>query len=110
MRDFNQLTAAEAERLAVLSEELGEAVHYIGKILRHGYDNYHPVDPETTNRELLERELGHVQFMTDAMCNNRDISYAQILKFKTGKSLSINDYMHEQSGTEWYHGKEKSDG
>lgn len=103
--NFNELTAAEVERLAMLSEELGEAVHIIGKILRHGYENYHPAYPETTNRALLERELGHVQFMVDAMCNNEDLSYPQIVKAKTDKALMINDYVHEQESTEWYHGE-----
>lgn len=104
---FNRLTAAEAERLAILSEELGETVHIIGKILRHGYENHSPANPKTTNRALLERELGHVRFMMDAMCNNRDVSYGRILKAKTDKCLMINDYLHEQDGTDWYHGREK---
>lgn len=34
---FNQLTNAQAERLHILLEELGEAQQAIGKILRHGY-------------------------------------------------------------------------
>lgn len=41
---FNGLTPAEAERLAMLSEECGEVIQIIGKILRHGYDSYHPDD------------------------------------------------------------------
>lgn len=102
---FNSLTAAEAERLATLSEELGEAVHIIGKILRHGYENYDPSNPGMLNRALLEREMGHVQFMMEAMCNNRDISYGRIVSFKTAKFLAINEYMHEQEGTEWSHGE-----
>jgi hypothetical protein len=55
MDHFNRLTPAEAERLALLLEELGEAQQIIGKILRHGYESYHPDDPETTNRTLLAR-------------------------------------------------------
>lgn len=54
---FNKLTPAEAERLAMLAEECGEVIQVIGKILRHGYDSYHPADPQTTNRQLLGREL-----------------------------------------------------
>lgn len=45
IQHFNGLTPAEAERLALLSEELGEAQQAIGKILRHGYDSSNPVDP-----------------------------------------------------------------
>lgn len=54
---FNGLTPAEAERLAMLSEECGEVIQIIGKILRHGYDSYHPDDPGVTNRDLLGKEL-----------------------------------------------------
>ena len=57
MEHFNKLTPAEAERLAMLAEECGEVIQMIGKIMRHGYDSYHPADPTITNRTLLGREL-----------------------------------------------------
>lgn len=55
---FNELTPAQMERLAILSEECGEVIQIIGKILRHGYDSCNPfgANPET-NREGLLREL-----------------------------------------------------
>ena len=34
---FNELSPAEVERLAILAEEMGEAIQVIGKVLRHGY-------------------------------------------------------------------------
>ena len=37
MNNFNQLTPAETERLAILAEECGEVIQAVGKILRHGY-------------------------------------------------------------------------
>jgi hypothetical protein len=57
---FNGLSPAEAERLALLLEELGEAQQVIGKILRHGYESHHPENPDDSNRALLEGELGDV--------------------------------------------------
>lgn len=54
---FNRLTPAQAERLAMLAEECGEVIQMIGKILRHGYDSYHPQDRTVTNRQHLGREL-----------------------------------------------------
>jgi NTP pyrophosphatase (non-canonical NTP hydrolase) len=54
---FNGLTPAQAERLAMLAEEAGEIVQIVGKILRHGYDSYHPNDPYNNNKALLEKEL-----------------------------------------------------
>ena len=66
MDHFNGLSPAEAERLAMLAEECGEVIHIVGKILRHGYDSYHPADPTVTNRDLLGREL------TDLLAGNGD--------------------------------------
>jgi hypothetical protein len=40
------MAEAERERLAMLAEEAGEIVQIIGKILRHGYESYHPEDSE----------------------------------------------------------------
>lgn len=57
MQHFNQLTPAEAERLAMLAEECGELVQVVGKILRHGYESYHPENPTETNRDLLANEV-----------------------------------------------------
>lgn len=57
---FNQLTPAQAERLAILAEECGEVIQIIGKILRHGLDSCHPVTRET-NRSALLREITDVK-------------------------------------------------
>ena len=46
----------ETEKLAVLMEECAEVQQVIGKILRHGYDSYHP-ETKITNRENLAREI-----------------------------------------------------
>ena len=67
MIHFNQLTPAEAERLAMLAEECGEVVQVVGKILRHGYDSYHPDNPRVTNRDLLVKELRDVNAVLQAM-------------------------------------------
>ena len=58
---FNRLTPAQAERLAILMEEMAEASQVIGKILRHGFDSCHPKDKTTNNRGLLLKELTDVQ-------------------------------------------------
>lgn len=57
---YNQLTPAQAEAIAILSEEAGEVVQICGKILRHGLENYHPANTRTTNRVILCRELGDI--------------------------------------------------
>ena len=67
MQHFNKLTPAEAERLAMLAEECGEVIQIVGKILRHGYDSYHPVNPRVSNRDLLAKELRDVNAVLLAM-------------------------------------------
>jgi len=71
MTHFNQLTPAEAERLAMLAEECGEVIQMIGKILRHGDDSYHPADPKTTNRQLLGRELTDLYAVASTLSRDR---------------------------------------
>ena len=68
---FNKLTPAEAERLAMLAEECGEVIQVIGKILRHGYDSFHPADPSVTNRDLLGRELTDLLTVAASLCRDR---------------------------------------
>lgn len=89
--NYNKLTFAESERLAMLAEECGEIIQMVGKILRHGYESYHPDDPEKiTNRDLLSREItdfmavyNAMVFSDDIKCNNLYLSYlAWERKFK----------------------------
>lgn len=75
---FNGLTPAEAERLAMLSEEAGEIVQAVGKILRHGYDSHHPAAPETSNRFMLEREIADFQTVVSMMVLGMDIDPGKI--------------------------------
>lgn len=60
--NFNGLTPNQTERLAILAEEMGEALQLIGKILRHGYESTSPVSTDLrTNREMLAHELTDVE-------------------------------------------------
>ena len=95
MTHFNKLTPAEAERLALLSEELGEAQQAIGKILRHGYESTHP-DGGPTNRKMLERELGDVSFAMVFMGECGDIDEAHVEDMKRLKNLKVGRYFHHQ--------------
>lgn len=93
MVNFNQLTPGEAERLAILLEELGEAQQVIGKILRHGYESCHPEGTET-NRNALERELGDVSFAMFFMGYKNDIDPEAIKYYSDKKLLRINQFLH----------------
>lgn len=95
---FNQLTPAEAERLALLAEELGEATQAIGKILRHGYESTNPMQANSpTNRETLEKELGHVRHAMIRLCEAGDLSKANVHEFSNLKSMSIDRWLHHQT-------------
>ena len=69
------MTEAERERLAMLAEEAGEIVQMVGKILRHGYDSYHPNDEKKTpNCWLLQDELNDLAAVVYGMQEAGDIS------------------------------------
>jgi NTP pyrophosphatase (non-canonical NTP hydrolase) len=91
---FNELTPAETELLALLAEECGEVVHVIGKILRHGIANYHPADPMTSNRKLLEKELGDVDCAVGLLREADIISQSRIAAASKAKRESVGQYLH----------------
>jgi hypothetical protein len=97
-KPFNKLSPAEAERLSFLMEEMGEALQIIGKIFRHGYDNYHPDDPEKTcNRILLSKELGHVYCALQLLVIPQDISGFILEMSRADKRKSVKKWMHHQN-------------
>jgi len=97
-RHFNELTPAEAERLAILLEEMGEAQQVVGKILRHGYDSQNPRDGANgrPNRFLLEEELGDVLWSIRALMKAKDTSMEVIEHRCAQKDKRIIPYLHHQ--------------
>ncbi len=95
MQHFNQLTPAEAERIAILMEECGEVIQACGKILRHGYESYNPFDTnKITNRVKLASELGDVAAATVAMHN--DIDMKLMSNVAAARPLKIAIFTHHQ--------------
>lgn len=92
---FNQLTPAQAERLALLMEEMGEAQQAIGKILRHGYESHHPNDGPS-NRQSLERELGDVVCAIDLLSFHEDLDPESIVECAKSKAERVVVYLHHQ--------------
>lgn len=94
---FSGLSPAEVERLALLAEEMGEAIQVVGKVLRHGYESHNPNDPERkTNRKLLMHELGDVRHSVDRMCDADDVS-KQIIGVRAHlKGQRVKQYLHHQ--------------
>lgn len=95
MAGFNELRVGEAERLAVLIEECAEVQQIACKVLRHGYDSFHPDDKdEISNRTLLETELGDLCAAIYLMRRETDLDWEHV-KFKDkAKRQTIFKYLH----------------
>lgn len=95
---FNRLTHSEAERLAVLVGELGEAVKAIGDVLRHGYEAYSPFDEcKVPNRKLLENELGDVFNAVRMMTEAEDVDIEAIRERVDYKKKTFGKWLHHQA-------------
>lgn len=94
----NRLTPAQAERLAVVAEELGEAIQAIGKILRHGYESTDPTKDggNLTNRAMLERELGDIEAAVWLLTHNGDVNDRVIWHFAHAKMERVPLWLHQQ--------------
>ena len=96
-KHYNELTPGEAERLAILAEECGEIVRAVGKILRHGYESYHPGTPDHEgNRRELEKEIGDLSGIVSMMVRAGDIDGDVISKQAGLKHARIMQYAHHQ--------------
>ena len=95
--NYNQLSAAEQERLAILAEECAEVIQIVGKILRHGYESCSPYDSTaTTNRQLLQKELGDTEWICGEMMKHNDISRAAIATRSAQKAEKAKPFLHHQ--------------
>ena len=94
---FNGLTPAEAERLAILAEECGEVMQAIGKVLRHGYEDYSPYDvTHTTNRVKLENECGDLAGILHIMAVRGDVRPAAVEAMREAKIAKLPRWTHHQ--------------
>lgn len=97
------MTEAERERLIMLAEEAGEVVQIVGKILRHGYESYHPDDPlQVTNREHLTNEIRDIDGIIYGMLENGDLKLDDF-----GLEIAIATW---QRKLKWTYHQEQSDG
>lgn len=94
---FNRLSPSEAERLALLAEECAEVIQIVGKILRHGYESCNPdAVHTTTNRELLETEIGHVEAAVQMLAVSDDVRGIAISSADLEKRTNVRRYLHHQ--------------
>lgn len=95
MTRYSRLTDAQIERLAILAEECAEVQQMIGKILRHGLDDFRPLDKtKTINRKNLWKEMGHVLAAIDLLTRNFDVSVDGIEESRKAKLKSIERWLH----------------
>lgn len=93
----NGLSAAEAERLALLVEECGEVIQAVGKILRHGYATVNPTIPGgRTNLEQLQVELGDWVNAVDLMVAAGDLDADAVLDRTVWKASRVELHWHCQ--------------
>lgn len=94
MPHINNLSPAQIERLALLAEECSEVIHVVNKIIRHGYNSYHPDTPNQNNIYLLEKELGDLQYAIKLMVKEKDIEDKYIAEAMFHKQKTIGQYLH----------------
>jgi len=90
---FNKLLPGEHERLSTTSEELGEAVQAIGKILRHGFESFY--EDGRTNREQLAIEMADVEWCFQRLKEHGDISIA-IFDTRLTSRDHRNNFLHHE--------------
>lgn len=94
---FNELSPAEAERLALLAEECAEVVQAVAKILRHGYDSVDPTTKDSpTNQKMLERECGDVLAAMRMMWERHDIDLTRCHQRADEKAEKVRKWLHHQ--------------
>lgn len=93
--NFNQLTDAETERLALLIEECGEVAQAAGKILRHGWQvQYNGVKYD--NRQQLLQELGDLHVILGLLLDAKDISAVKWFLASEKKRKELRNWTHHQ--------------
>jgi hypothetical protein len=55
----------QLELLGILQEECAEVIQIISKIRRFGLNSFDPVNPEDTNRDLFNLEVGDVKALIE---------------------------------------------
>jgi hypothetical protein len=85
------MTPEEAERLEMLAEEAAEVIFIIMKTLRHGYESFHPDNPEITNRQMLEEEIGDFLGILGQMELKEDVSGYQCRLPQTEKVEQVSE-------------------
>jgi hypothetical protein len=89
---LNPPSEREREALTILQEECSEVIKEVSKILRFGWDSHHPNDPSTTNRNLLEEEVGQLSRMIRFMKENDYLDNGNMARASEKKVEKLKKY------------------
>jgi len=96
-KPFNNLSPAQAERLDLVTEEMGEVLHAIGKIKRHGYNSFNPNDIlSNSNKQNLEEKLGHLLYAINLLSLYGEVWQSRIDDYQYCRENTIKQWMHHQ--------------
>jgi hypothetical protein len=94
----NELSPAQAERLAILAQECSEVVHACTMALRHGLDSHSPNDPnKVTNRQYILNEIGDVSAAMFLLLNSGDLPNPPSDEYIYSKLDRLKKYTHHQN-------------
>lgn len=79
------VTAEQADRLLLLSEQLNDIQMVINRVLTNGYDAVDPVRNVFTNKRLVEKEIGDMYAIVYLLRRRGDLNHGSIQKFKKHK-------------------------
>lgn len=86
------------ELYVVLSEECGEVVQSVSKILRFGETTFNPKDrKKTPNVKLLEAELGDILGVFKLLIEENHLNGENIMKCAEAKIKKLETYMRNKS-------------
>lgn len=89
-RHFNNLTPAEAERLANVIECLAEVSGTAAIILHHGWEW------ALDTRDFMQKHMGKALAAMTILCEAGDVSKEAIMEKKRDYLATINKIMHHQ--------------
>lgn len=90
-----QFTPQQYERMAILFEEIGEALQALGKVQRHGFYSSNPYKPDDgDNQNQLEREIGHVVAAISLLSEVTEVDLSRIGKHVDLKTQSVQKWLH----------------
>jgi NTP pyrophosphatase (non-canonical NTP hydrolase) len=91
---FNGLNPAHHELVTKIGEEATESAQAAFKILLHGIESFEPANPDFSNRDRLENELGQLLFYMQLAEDNGLISMKRVFEASRKCYKRKTHYLH----------------